>query len=125
MCLQENDGMGFCVGLVGPPESQSLASSIPNPKQCITVSPPDYEADLKEHPHHVAYISLRTDFSVVPSVVTTIIFTPAPTATVTATIPVNEYLVEEISTVSLTTQMVSGILTRTVAPTSAFKSITR
>ena len=117
--------MGFCVGLVGPPESQSLASSIPNPKQCITVSPPDYEADLKEHPHHVAYISLRTDFSVVPSVVTTIIFTPAPTATVTATIPVNEYLVEEISTVSLTTQMVSGILTRTVAPTSAFKSITR
>jgi hypothetical protein len=109
--------MGFCAGLVGPRESQPTSSPIPSPSQCVTVG--FYASKLIpiEHPHNVVSISSFTNISVVPSVVTTIIFTPAPTATLTATVPVNEYLVEEISTMTVTTQTVTGLLTHTVAPT--------
>jgi hypothetical protein len=53
-------------------------------------------------------------FSVIPAVSTTVVFTPAPTATVTATVGVKQLVIAEISTVTLITQSVPGFATQTI-----------
>lgn len=61
--------------------------------------------------------AITTNYSVVPAVVTSVIYTAPPAATVTATIGVQEIALEEVESTVFMTQTSPGIVTHSFAST--------
>jgi hypothetical protein len=70
-----------------------------------------------EYANNVVQMWFSFDCRVVPTVVTTVIYTAPPDATVTATIGVQQFATEQVSIVESVTQTLPGIVTHTIAPT--------